>query len=245
MANQDQVIELSNLKVSCHACTLAELCLPRGLDETEIERLDGIVERHRPLPRGEHLFRMGDSFRSLYAMRSGSIKTYTSTEDGNEQILGFHLPGELLGLDGLEKESHACAAVALESAAVCELPFTRLEELCRILPGLQRQMMRLIGKEVVTEHAMLLLLGKKNAEERLASLLLSLSARFKQRGFSEREFNLSMSRQDIANYLGLTVETVSRLFTRFQGDDLLSVQRRHIRIQDMDRLRSMAGICAS
>lgn len=235
------VSSTSRVRVSCKNCPLAKLCLAHGLDSTEVDRLDSIVRRRRPLPRGEHLYRVGDRLQSLYAVRSGCVKSYIRTEGGNEQILGFHLPGELVGLDALENESHACAAVALETVGICELPIARLEETHHTIPGLQRRVLKLIGREVAADHAMLLLLGKKSAEERLARFLFNLSLRFKQRGFSEREFNLSMPREDIANYLGLARETVSRLLAQFQHNGLLSMRRRNIRIRDMDRLKALAS----
>jgi CRP/FNR family transcriptional regulator len=235
----NKIIDISRLKVTCQDCTLTELCLPRGLDASEIEALDKIVKRRRPLRRGDYLFRAGDSFYSLYAVKAGSVKTFAPTDDGGEQILGFHLPGELVGLDAMQSDLHTCSAMALETTSVCELPFVNLEELSREVPGLQHQLFKLVGKEISNEHGMLLMLGNRSAEERLATFLLSLSSRLHERGFSAQEFNLSMSRHDIANYLGLAVETVSRLFTRFQEEGLLEVERRHITICDLDRLRSM------
>ena len=238
-------MDLSALKVSCRDCSLAELCLPMGLSAGEIEQLDRIIRRRRPLRRGEHLFEVGDEFHALCAVRSGTIKTHISSGDGGEQVLGFHLPGELVGLDALDDGRHSCVAVALEATTLCELPFQRLTDLCQALPGLNQQLHRLIGREIAQDHGMLLLLGKKSAEERLASFLVSLSNRFRHRGFSAREFHLSMSRHDIGNYLGLAVETVSRLFSSFRGAGLLSVQRRFVRIEDLDRLRAMANRCES
>lgn len=231
----------SRIKISCDRCSLAELCLPRGLNQPEIDQLNRIIRRRRPVPRGDYVFQVGDVSQSLYAVHSGSLKSCTPTADGHEHILGFHLPGELVGLDALEHDNHMCAAVAMETVHVCELPLAQLEEMCHRLPGLPHRILRLIGREVAAKHAMLLLLGKRSAKERLATFLLNLASRFRQRGFSEKEFNLSMPRDDIANYLGLARETVSRLLTRFEVDGLLSVQRRRVRIHDMDRLQALAG----
>lgn len=231
-------------KISCGQCSLAELCLPGGLNQTEIEQLNRIIRRRRPVPRGDHVFQVGDPSQSLYAVHSGCVKTCIPTSDGHEQILGFNLPGELVGLDALENENHICGAVALETVHVCELPLAQLKDMCHCLPGLPHRLLRLIGREVTAKHAMLLLLGKRSAEERLATFLLNLASRFRQRGFSEKEFGLSMPRDDIANYLGLARETVSRLFTRFQIDGLLSVQRRYIHIHDMDRLQTLTTSAA-
>lgn len=234
------IIELSSARVACKDCGLFQLCLPVGISGADLELLDSIIKRRRPIKRGEHLFQVGDPFQAIYAVRSGSIKTYVPTEDGYEQVTGFHLPGELVGLDAIHADIHPCAAKALETTSLCEIPFERLEELSERIPTLRHQLLKIMSREILHEQSLLMLLGKKNAEERLASLLLSLSGRYQQRGFSATEFNLSMSRNDIGNYLGLVVETVSRLFTRFQDEGLLTVQRKHIRILDLNRLYAIA-----
>jgi len=208
-----------------------------GLDPIDVDRLDEIVKRNRPLHRGDYLFREGDKFQCLYIVKTGSVKTYAPSEDGGEQVLGFHLPGELIGLDAIEKSRHHCSARVLETSAVCEVPFHQLEDLSTTIPSLQHQMYRLLSREISQDENMLTLLGKKNAEERLAAFLLSLSERFKRRGFSPSDFHLSMSRHEIGNYLGLAVETISRLFTRFQDEKLLKVERKHIQLLDIERLR--------
>jgi len=207
-----------------------------GLESEDVEKLDNIVRRNRPLHRGDHLFREGDKFSNLYVVKTGSVKTYAPSEDGGEQVLGFHLPGELIGLDAIAKEQHHCSAKVLETSAVCEIPFAKLEELSSEIPSLQHQIYRLLSREIGHDEDMLTLLGKKSAEERLAAFLLSLSERFKRRGFSASDFYLSMSRHEIGNYLGLAVETVSRLFTRFQEEGLLKVERKHIQLIDSQRL---------
>ena len=238
-----KVIDILSVKQACSGCSLHQLCLPLGIDAEDIGRLDAIIKRHRPLGRGRHVFRLGDEFRALYAIRSGSVKTYTITEDGAEQITGFHLPGELIGLDAINFSQHPCGAKALETTSVCDIPFYRLEELSVLVPGLGRQLLRIMSREIHAEGELLTLLGKKSAEERLAALLLSLSIRFQQRGFSPWEFHLNMSRNDIANYLGLAVETVSRLFSRFQSQGLIEVvQHKYIRLKQMERLRELAGL---
>ncbi len=234
--------DLAKLKVACKDCNLFQLCLPVGIEEADLALLDRIIKRRRPVPRGEYLFRIGEPFTAIYAVRSGSIKTYTVMEDGREQVTGFHLPGELLGLDAINTGVHPCSARALESASVCEVPFDRFEALCEAVPSLPRQMLRIMSKEILHEQGLLIQLGKKSAEERLAVFLLNLAMRFRQRGFSAREYNLSMSRTDIGNYLGLAEETVSRLFTRFQEQRLVAVLRKHVRILDEQRLRELAGL---
>lgn len=237
MANK--IVNLKQLKLSCQGCSLATLCLPLGLDSTDIDHLNHIIKRSRPYKPGTHVYRAGDEFHSLYAVRSGSIKVYALDEEGEEQILGFHLPGEILGMDAISRDQHACSAKVLETTTVCEIPFERLHELSLQLPSLQKQLFRLLSHEINQDEEMLLVLGRKNAEERLATFLLSLSERFHRRGFSPTEFHLSMSRHDIGNYLGLAVETVSRLFRRFQDEGLLNVQRKHIRILDLARLEGI------
>jgi CRP/FNR family transcriptional regulator len=212
-----------------------------GLDPEDVDRLDDIIRRSKPLHRGDHLFRGGEGFRSLYVVKTGSVKTYAPSEEGGEQVLGFHLPGEIIGLDAIETEVHACSARVLETSAICELPFSRLEELSATIPSLQHQMYRLLSKEISQDTEMLLLLGKKNAEERLAAFLVNMSNRLHQRGLSATDFHLSMSRHEIGNYLGLAVETVSRLFTRFQEEGLLKVDRKHVQLLDMGGLEAILG----
>lgn len=236
-------LDIGHLKVSCKQCNLRELCFPHGMNDDELSNLDAVVEQPKPLHKNEFLYRDGDNSKAMYAVRSGCVKTMTESANGEEQIVGFHLAGELLGLDGFGSGQHTCNAVALETSSVCELPLDQLETLCHKLPGLQKQMRRIMGKEVADDHKMLLLLGKMTSEERLASFLLSLSGRMEERHWKDNEFNLSMPRQDIANYLGMAVETVSRLFAAFQNEKVIAVDRRHITILDMDRLRVMVGEC--
>lgn len=237
--NRNISAEFTDYQVSCKDCCMANVCLPLGLSAVELDQLMKIIDRRPPISRGEYLFEIGDPHRSLYAVRSGSIKVYIPTESGEEQVHRFILPGELLGFDAIEGEKHTCAAVALETTSVCEFPYHRLEKLCHSFQGLDHELHRLFGKEIANEHNLLQLLAKKSAEARLASFLLDLSRRLKKRGFSEREFNLSMSRHDISNYLGLAVETVSRLFARFQDDGLLTVKRRHVRLQNMPEIKEI------
>ena len=239
MTVPNRIVDLATIKVACRECSLSRLCLPMGLTPPEMDRLDAIMSRPRPLRRAEHLFRAGEPFRSLFAVRSGSIMVYTPCADGTEQVLGFHLPGELVGLDAIEDERHVCSAKVLETTSVCAMPYDRLQELAHDIPSLHHHFLRLMSKELARDEAMLLLLGKGNAEERLATFLLSLSTRFRDRGFSESEFNLSMSRHDIGNYLGLAVETVSRMFSRLQEEGVLTVHRKNIQIHDLSRLRAM------
>lgn len=228
-------------KLTCGDCTLFQLCLPIGMDATDIARLEGIIQRRRPLQRGDFVFRMGEGFQSIYAVSSGSVKTYILTEDGREQVTGFHLPGELLGLNAISTTVHPCTARALETTSLCEIPFDQLEALWTVIPVLPRRVMQVMGEEILHDQTLLMLMSKSSAEERLAAYLLNLSMRFGRRGYSVRDYNLSMSRTDIGNYLGLAVETVSRIFTRLQDDGILSVQRKHVQLLDLARLKVLAG----
>lgn len=221
-----------------------QLCLPQGISAADLVRLDAIIRRRRPLERGQYLYRTGDPFHSIFLVRSGSLKTYMSTADGGEQVIGFYLPGEIVGLDAISNGSHGCSARALDTASFCELPFGQLEELADEVRSLGRRLLRVVGREIHQDHEMLAVLGKPTAEERLAALLVSFSSRLKRRGFSDREFRLSMSRHDIGSYLGLAVETVSRVFSRFQRQGLLQVERRNVVLYNLAALKTVAGMTA-
>ena len=236
-----KVVKLSSIKVACESCSIHELCLPLGISHDDMDQLESIIKRRRPLARGEFLFQQGDNMETLFAVRAGSVKTYTLTDDGHEQITGFHLSGELVGLDAINTGQHHCSAKAMETTSLCEIPFERLEELGGRIAGLQHQLLRLMSKEIAQDQTLMMLLGKKSADGRLAAFLLSLSNRFQERGYSGSEFNLCMSRTDISNYLGLAVETVSRLFTRFQQQGYLQVQRKLIKITNREALHGLAG----
>lgn len=207
---------------ACKTCSLNPLCLPVSLSFEDIDKLDEIIKRGRPIQKGEHLFYQGDAFNSVFAVRTGTLKTYTLTKDGEEQITGFHLASEMIGLSSYDVATYQASAKALETTNVCEIPIELLDELSNRLPELRRQIMRIMGREIREDQQMMMLLSKKSAEERVASFLLSLAHRFKRRGYSERMFRLTMSRADMANFLGLAVETVSRVFTRFQNQELIS-----------------------
>lgn len=235
-----QIIDRNALKTSCSNCSLSELCLPRSLNEDDISQLETSVEIKRALQKGEHLFSSNEPFHAFYAVRTGSLKTYLLTPEGEEQVTGFNLPGELLGMDGIDTSKHAISAVALETTSVCEIPYQQLDELCGRLPELRMQIMKIASREISNDHRMLLLLGKMSAEERLARFLLNLSGRLNKRGYSRTDFNLTMPRHDLANYLGLAVETISRLFSRFQSKGILSVNRRNIQITDLVGLQRLS-----
>ncbi len=243
IADSMNVIRLPTLKVECRDCTLFQLCLPIGVGSADLALLDRIIKRRRPVKRGEYLYRSGDAFVSIYAVKSGSFKTSYFTEGGSEQVTGLHLPGELFGMEAISSGAHCCSAVALERSSVCEIPFDQLENLGAQIPSLMRQTVRIMSKEILRDKH-IMQITKNSAPARLAAFLLSLSDRFHERGFAAREYRLSMSRIDIGNYLGLADETVSRLFTRFQEDGLLAVDRRHVRLVDVPRLEALAGAAA-
>ncbi len=239
MNSKPQITDLSEIKLSCSNCNLAELCLPRGLDLKELDTLEQIIKRSKPIHKGDYIFRNGDPFRSLYAVRSGTIKIYTTTDDGDNQVMGFYFPGEIIGFDAIENNKHQCSAVALETSTYCAFNFDNFEELCTTIPGLQHQMFRLMSKELTTENELLLTLCNKNAEEKIATFLISLSNRFEQRGYAANEFKLSMSRQDIGNYLGLTIETVSRIFSKLQRDQIIATNHKVVEIKDSETLHQI------
>ncbi len=227
--------------IHCQNCSISNLCIPFSLNSNELDQLDEIIERKKPIHKGDELFKAGDELRSLFAIRSGSVKSYTITEQGEEQITGFHLAGDLVGFDAISSETHPSFAEALETSMVCEVPYETLDQLCGEMPKLRQQIMRLMSNEIGSDQNMLLLLSKKSAEERLASFIYQLSRRFGERGFSPREFRLTMTRGDIGNYLGLTVETISRLLGRFQKAGMIAVQGKYITVLDSESLATAAG----
>ena len=236
-------IDLHHLKAVCSGCSLRELCLPMGLTPDEIEHLDQLVYTRRRVKRGESLYRSGDAFGSIYAVRSGFFKSGVLLEDGRDQVTGFHMPGEILGLDGIGTERHTCGATALEDSEVCVIPFSRLEEVSREVRTLQHQFHKVMSREIVRDQGVMMLLGTMRAEERLAAFLLNLSQRFVARGYSPAEFHLRMTREEIGSYLGLKLETVSRIFSKFHDEGLIGVQQKHIRILDPEGLRALLARC--
>jgi CRP/FNR family transcriptional regulator len=244
MAAPAPVINLHQLKSACSSCSLRELCLPMGLSPEEVEQLDHLVATRRRVKRGEHLYRAGDAFGSIYAVRSGFFKSTALAEDGRDQVTGFHMPGEIIGMDGIGAEEHACDIVALEDSEVCIIPYPRLEEVSATVPGLQRQFHKLMSREIVRDQGMILLLGSMRAEERLAAFLLNLSQRFRARGYSASDFNLRMTREEIGSFLGIKLETVSRIFSRFHDDRLIDVEQKHVRILDVAGLQRLTGRAA-
>ena len=241
MTGSLQIVEIGKLKTACSACSLHELCLPAGLSAEELKSVDQIIDQRRPVKRGDYLFRAGAVLHTLYAIRSGFIKSCILHEDGREQVAGFHMMGDLMGMDAIGSNQHLCDAVALEDSDVCEIPLKSLETLSRQIPSLQQHFHRIMSREIARDHGVMLLLGSMRAEERLAAFLLNLSQRFALRGYSPTEFHLRMTREEIGSYLGLKLETVSRALSHFQAQGMIAVQNKHLRILQIDGLRKLVG----
>jgi CRP/FNR family transcriptional regulator len=233
------VISIRALRSHCENCSMRELCLPLGLDAAEMEELEAAVANRTRVRKGEALFHAGAPFASLFAVRFGSLKSTVTAEDGREQVAGYHMAGDIIGLDAIGSGSHGSDAVALEDSEVCIVPFQEIEALARTVPALQRNLHRLMSREIERDHGLMLLLGSMRAEERLAAFLLSLSERYHGRGYSASEFVLRMTREEIGSYLGLTLETVSRLFSRFRQEGLIDVTGRQVKLLDRDALREL------
>jgi CRP/FNR family transcriptional regulator len=239
--SNDKPLNLHALKASCSACSMHQLCLPMGLEQADIDRLDKIIGRRRRLEKDEALYRAGEAFRNLYAVRFGHIKTTHVNAAGEAQITGFQMAGELLGMDAISGDRHHCDAVALEDSEVCEIPFSNLEELFGEVPTLLRHFHRIMSQEIAREQNVMLLLGNMRAEQRFAVFLVNLSARYAARGYAANSFQLRMSREDIGNYLGLTIESISRLLSRFRKMGLLQVDKREVILLEPARLKAMAA----
>ena len=225
-------------ELTCSNCNLREICLPNDLGEEQMRRIERLVYARRRLKRGEALFNAGDEFNSVYAIRTGFFKTAVLHDDGREQVTGFFMGGELLGMDGVGTGRYNGNAVALEDSDVCVMPYSLIEELSMEVQPLRRHLHAVLSREIVRDHGVMMLLGSMRAEERLAAFLLNLSKRFVRRGYSPSDFHLRMTREEIGSYLGLKLETVSRLFSRFQEDGLLEVQQKHVRIVDIAGLEA-------
>ena len=234
-------MDAQTIKVACSSCNLRELCLPMGLNPDEMEKLDKVISKRRRVKRGAALFTVGDKFTSLYAVRSGFFKTCVTTADGRDQVTGFQMTGEIIGLDGIVSDHHSCNAVALEDAEVCVMPFDQVEELSREFNTLQHHVHKIMSREIVRDHGVMLLLGSMRAEERLAAFLLNLVQRLHARGFSQSELVLRKTREEIGSYLGMKLETVSRTFSKFVEDGIIDVKQRYVHIKSTDGLRQIVN----
>lgn len=234
-------IAVQTIKLACSNCNLRELCMPVGLSPAELDRIEEVVASRRKIKRGGTLFRNGEPFTSLYAIRTGFFKTSVASEDGRDQVTGFQMAGEVIGLDGIVNDIHTCDAIALEDAEVCVMPFDRIEELSREVNALQHHVHKIMSREIVRENGVMLLLGSMRAEERLAAFLLNLVQRLNARGFSQTELVLRMTREEIGSYLGLKLETVSRTFSKFVEDGCIEVKQRHVRIINANALKDIVN----
>lgn len=234
-------MDLNTIKVACSSCNLRELCLPMGLNATELDKLDTVVSTRKRIKRGTALFNAGDKFTSLYAVRSGFFKTCVTTADGRDQVTGFQMTGEIIGLDGIVSDHHSCDAIALEDAEVCVMPFDQVEQLSREFTTLQHHVHKIMSREIVRDHSVMLLLGSMRAEERLAAFLLNLVQRLHARGFSQSELVLRMTREEIGSYLGMKLETVSRTFSKFVDEGIIEVKQRYVHIKDTQALRQIVS----
>ncbi|MBN8715666.1 helix-turn-helix domain-containing protein [Thermomonas sp.] len=241
--SQPVPLDLARLRRSCSECSLRVLCLPAGVDADDMRRLEAVVQRRKPLARGSVLFRVGDPLGAVYVASEGSFKTVVVNPAGEEHVLGFHLPGELFGLDAVGSGQHRCEAVALGDARVCELPFHQLATVAARLPSLQRQLLRIMGQSADLDHDHVEVLARRQANERIALFLHGLGERLRRIGRPADEFQLPMSRDEIARYLGLALETVSRGFTRLQEDGVIEVRGRRVRILDARGLQAAASGC--
>ncbi len=229
-----------NKHISCDACSLNQICLPTGLTHEELVELDSAIEKTIKIPKKKYIFSINDKLDGVFAVKSGSVKTTLSTKEGVEQVIGFHLPGDMLGFDAFDTNQHTCNAIALEDTLLCKVSLDLFDDLSSRVPGIRKVMRHQVGKEISHNQNMLLSLGQQQAEERLAVYLLKLATYYHSRGFSEKEFLLPMPRQDLANYLGMAVETLSRLFTRLSEENVLKIDRRMITVIDRKALEVMA-----
>lgn len=235
------MLNLSSLRVACSNCNLRESCLPTGLSLKEVERVEDLVSTRKRVKRGEALFRVGDSFEAVYAVRLGFLKSIVLSSDGREQVTNFFMAGDMVGVDGIASGVHSCDVIALEDSEVCMIPWETLEDTATSMHAMGSHFMKLLSREIVRQHGVMLLLGSMHAEERLAAFLLSLSQRYEQRGYSRAEFVLRMTRAEIGSYLGLKLETVSRVLSRFSHDGLIDVNQKHVRIFNAEGLRAIVS----
>ena len=229
------------IKIACANCNMRELCMPIGLTQDELNRIDEMIGSRRKVKRGDTLFHNGERFTNLYAIRTGFFKTCITSEDGRDQVTGFQMAGEIIGMDGIVNDYHSCDAVALEDAEICAMPFAQIEALSREVNALQHHVHKIMSREIVREHGVMLLLGSMRAEERLAAFLLNLAQRLHSRGFSQSELILRMTREEIGSYLGLKLETISRTFSRFVDDGIVAVKQRHVHILNTSALQDIVN----
>jgi CRP/FNR family transcriptional regulator, anaerobic regulatory protein len=235
------VISIREFKAHCQTCGMRELCLPVGFNNDEMRQFDAVVTHRTRLQKYESLYAPGDPFRALYAIQLGSLKTVVASEDGRKQIAGYHMPGEIIGFDGIANDAHRAGAIALQDAELCALPFTDIEHLARTMPALQRNLHRIMSREITRDHVAMLMLGSMRAEERVAAFLLNLADRYQRLGYSPTEYVLRMSREEIGSFIGLKLETVSRLLSRFHQEGYIHVQGRTVKLLNPGALKRIIG----
>ncbi len=226
-------------RIACNTCNMHELCMPVGMSFEEVEKLNELISVRKRVKRGAALYRSGEEFSALYAIRTGFFKTVVNAEDGHEQVTGFQMAAEVLGLDGINTNRHTCHAIALEDSDVCVVPFGKLEDLAHDLPVFQRQIHRMMSREIVREHSVMLLLGSMRADARLAAFLIDMVQRLHSRGYSSHELVLRMTREEIGSFLGLKLETVSRMFSKFVEEGIIEVKQRHVVIVEPEALNAI------
>jgi len=241
VAEQRPTYSITNISTSCASCSMQELCLPAVMSEDDLDRLEVIMSKRHRVEKGQALYRSGDTFTSLYAIRLGHFKTIFDENPVNQQIIGFQMSGDILGMEGIGTARHKCSAVALEDCEVCEIPYSRLESLLTELPSLQAHFHRMMSREINREHQVMLLLGSMQAEQRVAAFLLNLARRYETRGFSAHHFVLRMTREEIGNYLGLTIESVSRVFSRFKKNGWIEGSPRDVKLLDRQSLETLCS----
>jgi CRP/FNR family transcriptional regulator len=237
---QNKPSRFNNNTVKCESCSLVNICLPSGLSSSELSLLETSIDKTTKIVKKETIFKANDVIDGIYAVKSGSLKTSISNSDGQEQILEFHLPGDMLGFDAFNQGIHTCNATALEDTLLCKIPMDIFDSLCEQLPGLRRELRHQVGKEIAHNQSLLLSLGQQQTDERLATFLLKMSDHYKSRGFSSTEFVIPMSRQDLSNYLGMAVETLSRIISRMTESGLIKIDRRVVTITHREKLQALA-----
>lgn len=235
-----EIVDARYPRSACSSCDLRDLwCLPKGLEGEEFQQVDRIINRRKRIKRNEYLYRAGEPFHAVYAIRTGFFKTFITSSRGQEHVSGFHMTGELLGMGAICDDKHSCSAIAQEDSELCEIPFTELEMLGRKIPSLQHHFHKIMSREISRNQSLVILLSSMSAEERLAAFLLNLSQRMGARGYSQTQFQLRMTRGDIGNYLGLKLETISRMLSKFQEEGLISVQNKNLVLNDLTRLKQI------
>ena len=232
--------------IKCDLCSLSSLCLPYGLSEQEVEELEASIEKSIKIKKNQYVFRANDQHEGIFAVKAGAIKTSLANGDGQEQVVAFHLPGDIFGFDAFNSGAHVCNSIALDDTLLCKINLENFEDLCDRFSGIRKAMFNQAGKKITNNQSLLLSLGQQQTDERFAAFLLKIAAHYESRGYSSKEFNLPMPRQDLSNYLGMAVETLSRIIARMSDSDIVEVTHRHVLIKDKEKLSEVAhSSCSS